>query len=53
MLGRIGCMLPEFIMQQARLVIGIVGVHRAEDADVVDAAADLGKSSLTSMPLWP
>ena len=24
--------------QQARLVIGIVGVHRADDADVVDAA---------------
>ena len=27
--------------QQRRLVIGDVGVHRADDADVVDAAADV------------
>ena len=39
--------------QQRRLVIRHVGVHRADDADVVDALATCGNISLTSMPLWP
>ena len=35
-------------------MIGRVGVHRADDADVVDALGRrAGYSSLTSMPLWP
>ena len=39
---------------QRRLVVGHVGVHRADHADVVDhAAAVWANSSLTSMPLWP
>ena len=39
---------------QRRLVVGHVGVHRADDADVVDACSAMcGKISLTSMPLWP
>jgi len=29
------------------------GVHRADDANVVDAGGRLGKISLTSRPLWP
>ena len=40
--------------QQRRLVVGRVGVHRADDANVVDARGRRsGYSSLTSMPLWP
>ena len=40
--------------QQRRLVVRDVGVHRADDADVVDARSpSCGSSSLTSMPLWP
>ncbi len=47
-------MLPEFMNKQARLVVRDVGVHRADDADVVDAARPFrGTSSLTSMPVWP
>ena len=38
---------------QRRLVVGHVGVHRADDAHVVDVRAVLANSSLTSMPLWP
>ena len=40
--------------QQGALVGGAVGVHRADDAEVVDARwPTSGNSSLTSMPLWP
>ena len=36
-------MLPVFISKQARLVIRIVGVHRADHAQVVDVPGDVRK----------
>ena len=54
MLGRDQPAVAAVHQHQRRLVIGHVGVHRADDADVVDAlGACAANSSLTSMPLWP
>ena len=54
MLGRGKRPSPQFISMQRRLMVGHVGVHRADDAHVVDVrSAVRAKSSLTSMPLWP
>ena len=37
----------------AAVVRDVVGVHRADDADIVDTPPICGSSSLTSMPLLP
>ena len=39
--------------QHRGFMVRDVGVHRPNDADVVDAGADVRKSSLTSRPLFP
>ena len=41
MLGRVGVIVPLFIRIQRRAVVGVVGVQRAEDAQVVDALGEL------------
>ena len=34
-------------------MLGNVGVHAVDEADVVDALADFWKMSLTHLPIWP
>src|SRR6266550_3914926 len=52
-LGRIGCMLPEFIIKSDGSWLGLsVYIERITQISSM-AAARCGKSSETAMPLWP
>ena len=52
-LGRIGCMLPEFIIKSDGSWFGLsVYIERITQMSSMQPAT-CGKSSVTSMPLWP
>jgi len=53
MLGRTGCMSPQVIMSSDGFMVRHIGVHRADDAEVIGTFADLRKDLADGQPRLP